>query len=211
MTKLSTILKQLIAEERLNISELARQTGILQPVMHRMVTGETDNPKIATLLPIAKRFNITVEELMGTLPLMRDRNAVPQSVWKTLPWLSWEALVQWLRSPQELACEKFIETNAVVGKNAYALSVKDSTMMPRFPQGALLIVDADLQPENGDFAIIQVDEKQQPTFKQVFFDSGDTYLKPLNPDFKIVQLDAQKPYKFLGVVVESRLALKELH
>ena len=172
MTKLSTILKQLMSEDDINTSALARKTNILQPVMHRLVTGDTDNPRIDTLLPIAKYFGITVDQLMGKFPLPAERSASSS-------------------------------------ENSYTVTVKDSTMLPQFTEGTLLIVDPDLMPENGDFAIIELSSSDEPTFKQVFFDGADIYLKPLNPDFKTIHLAKNSMHRFLGVVVESRTNLKK--
>ena len=172
MTKLSSILRQLMGEDKINTSALARKTGILQPVMHRMVTGDTDNPCINTLLPIAEYFGITVDQLVGKFPLPTERMAA-------------------------------------LSEETYTVTVKDSTMSPKFPEGTLLIVDPAVTPENGDFAMIELEPESDAMFKQVFFDSADIYLKPLNPDFKTIHLTKNSTYRFLGVVVESRTTLKK--
>ncbi len=205
MTKLSLVLKKLIPEHRLNTSELARLTGVLQPVLHRMVTGETDNPKIATLLPIAKHFNITVDQLMGEAPLDIASESLKLQNWHQIPLLDWPTVSQW----PNVTASHTVETNALISANAYALTVKDSTMSPRFPVGTLLIIDADLTPANQDFAVIELEPKEEPTFRQVFFDRNDIYLKPSNPDFKTIHLEKTSSYRFLGVVVESKTALKQ--
>lgn len=70
--KLATILKELLQKNKISESELARKTGVCQPVIHRMASGETDNPKIKTLLPIARYFDISIDELIGDKPLIRD-------------------------------------------------------------------------------------------------------------------------------------------
>lgn len=73
MSKLAQILKLLMAEQGLSESELARRTGIGQPVVHRMASGETDNPKVATLSPVANYFALSISQLIGDEALPSDR------------------------------------------------------------------------------------------------------------------------------------------
>lgn len=63
---LSTILSQLMSEKGLNSAQLARKTGIGQPVIYRIMTGVTDNPQILTLKPLADFFGISIDQLIGT-------------------------------------------------------------------------------------------------------------------------------------------------
>ena len=50
-------------------AELARKTGIAQPVISRLMTGITSNPQILTIKPIADFFDVTLEQLLGISPL----------------------------------------------------------------------------------------------------------------------------------------------
>ena len=81
------------------------------------------------------------------------------------------------------------------------------TMEPRFPEGTVLIIDPDLKPNSLDFAIVHVEGHPLPNFKQVLIDGEQTILKPLNADFKTLLLD--KPHRFLGVMVQSRMDFKK--
>lgn len=65
MSKLSTNLKELIQKHGITVSELARQSKLHQPVVHRLTHGKTINPRIDTLVPIADYFDITLDELVG--------------------------------------------------------------------------------------------------------------------------------------------------
>lgn len=207
MKKLHHILKALMAEVRINESELARRTGVGQPVIHRIASGETDNPKVGTLSPIANFFTISISQLIGDEPLPANR--IPGTFnpgvqgWKQLPLLTWTQVLEWPHIPEQTKPTPTISIDHDVNEHAYALIVKDTTMEPRFPEGTTLIVDPGLQPQNRDFAIVYVDGQKLPSFKQVLIDGESTYLKPLNPDFKTVLLD--KNYKFLGVVVQTRM------
>lgn len=206
MSNLSTTLKQLMQEEQLKTTELARATDILQPVLHKVVTGQTDNPRINTLIPLAAYFNISMEQLLGLepLPTNRKQRAQLNKNWHSIPLLTdWQ---QATSSIEEDAHEKIL-VKSNISKRAYALTVKDSTMLPRFTEGSLLIIEPEATPQNGQFVIVQLTDNDYPVFKQLFFDGSDVYLKPLNPDFKTLYLDKETDYHILGVVAESRETL----
>lgn len=211
MKKLSSNLKGLMAELHITESELARRTGVGQPVVHRIASGETDNPKVGTLSPIANFFALSISQLIGDEPLPQNRlpgtyNPGAQG-WCQVPLLDWEQVSEWpsVNNPSNKPTRS-ISVDLNLGENAYALTVKDTTMEPRFPENTIIIVDPTLQPSDRDYAVVRVDGQKLPTFKQILIDGDSTYLKPLNPDFKALLLD--KGYKFLGVVVQARVDFK---
>lgn len=211
MKNLSTNLKALMAELHITESELARRTNVGQPVVHRIASGETDNPKVGTLSPIANFFAISISQLIGDEPLPANRlpgtyNPGTQG-WCQIPLLEWEHVTEWpTGSSANGKPTRSVSIDLNLGANAYALTVKDTTMEPRFPEGTTIIVDPTVQPTDRDYAVVQVEGSKLPTFKQILIDGGSIYLKPLNPDFKTVHVD--KGYKFLGVVVQARMDFK---
>ena len=206
MTNLSTNLKYLMQEAKLKTTELARATGILQPVLHKVVAGNTDNPRVCTLVPIAKYFNITLEQLLGLQPLPQDRRQTTDLAdhWHPVPLLNNWTLCQEPLTDTERTNAHMVLVEGMVDTDAFALTVKDSTMLPLFTEGCLLIVSPNQAVKNGQFVIVQLADENEPLFKQILFDGSDVYLKPLNPDFKTIYLGKDASYKVLGVVVESR-------
>jgi len=69
MKNLSEILSHLMSEANIKSAELARKTGIGQPVIYRLMTGVTENPQILTLKPIADYFGKSIDQLLGLAPL----------------------------------------------------------------------------------------------------------------------------------------------
>lgn len=210
MKNLSINLKALMAELHITESELARRTGIGQPVVHRIASGETDNPKVGTLSPIANFFALSISQLIGDEPLPQNRlpgtyNPGTQG-WTQIPLLEWEQALEWPNLAGVNKPTRSISADLNLSSKAFALKVKDTTMEPRFPEGTIILIDPEMQPTNRDFAVVYVDGHKIPTFKQILIDGNSTYLKPLNPDFKSIHLD--KNYKFLGVVVQARMDFK---
>src|SRR5215216_7490151 len=100
-TKLASTLKTLLGELNLSESELARQTGVGQPVIHRMASGETDNPKIDTLRPIAKFFDISLEQLIGDIPLEKKSIFHVEREWFNIPLITLMDVADWIASKEK--------------------------------------------------------------------------------------------------------------
>ncbi len=95
--------------------------------------------------------------------------------------------------------EDWVSTTAPVKDHTYALRVAGDSMEPEFPEGMILIVEPELDPQVGDFIIVRLDG--DVTFKQLVQDSGEWYLKPLNPRYPIRPLPVGAI--FCGVVREA--------
>src|SRR3990167_958328 len=73
MENLSNILSHLMSEKGIKSAELARKTGVGQPVVYRLMTGATENPQILTLKPIADFFGVSLDQLIGLSPLNNQK------------------------------------------------------------------------------------------------------------------------------------------
>lgn len=201
MNRLSDVLKKLLSRSNLTVSDLSRHTGIVQPVIYRIATGETDNPKLSSLLPIANYFNVNLSQLIGEEPLEEENShdALKNSV---IPLLSWTNAHHYKEIvPQQ---EKNIMVMGL-SEFAFALIMPDTSMEPMFQRGSLLIFDPMVKPEDRSFALVKLSISESAVFRQLLIDVNQQYLKPLNPDFnlfKMRQLDKQD--EIIASLVESR-------
>ena len=203
MSKLSTVLRTLMHEVGITVTELARQTNIGQPVIHRMASGETDNPKVGSLSPIAKFFN--VNQLIGDEPLDPARFQGSHNPyyrqWSRLPLLSWEQAAHWPERLMPAEIQSYISTELNVTEKAFAIHMEDTTMINRFPIGTIFVIEPKMEVQDKDFIALQVEGEDKIQFKQVLMDGPDVYLKPLNTDFETKKLT--KNYRALGVMVQA--------
>src|ERR1700722_10480864 len=98
-TTISQILKRLMFEKQIRTTELAREIGLKQPTLHRIVEGISTKPHLSSLKPLAEYFLVTVEQLRGSEPLpwsslqkSLSLNAEPVTA---VPMLDWEDLKKW--------------------------------------------------------------------------------------------------------------------
>ncbi len=48
-----------------NLSAAARRTGISYPVLHALVAGKNPNPKLETVVKLAKSYHVSLDWLVG--------------------------------------------------------------------------------------------------------------------------------------------------
>lgn len=211
MAELHSILRSLMSELTITATQLARETGIGQPVIHRISTGETKDPKVSSLSAIAKYFNVTISQLVGDEPINKERFTASHNPnfhwWAKVPLLDWEKAMYW--PDKKIAFsqkQSFVATEAPASEEAFALRMKDATMRPQFPENTLLIIEPELVAQDKDFVAVHLAGDSQLQVKQLLFDGDDKYLKPLNKEFQIKKIEG--PYKIYGVVIQ---ALTEFH
>lgn len=204
MSKLAAIIKSLMREKDISVTELARQTQISQPVLHRVVSGVTYNPQIETLIPIAYFFAITLDQLIGNSPLPSSTSLHSgMQQWAKVPLLALDQVVNWLDQRSTISPRTFVSTDSPVSENSYAIQLKDSTMSPRFAEGTLLIINPQYHAEDQDFIVVQTAGQKRASFKQVLRDGETYYLKALNPDFPPIKMTPSQ--RILGVMVQARI------
>lgn len=110
----------------------------------------------------------------------------------TVPLIAWSAITERPRKTKGSRApgvtEEQVAVTTQVGQNAYALRVKGDSMEPKFPEGAIIVVDPDVSAEHNKYVVAQTDDHRDPTFKQLIIDGGKRYLKPLNSRYPIEEL-----------------------
>jgi SOS-response transcriptional repressor LexA len=117
----------------------------------------------------------------------------------TVPLISWIQAGQWCDVIDNLhpGEGERIHTTYRVRKHTYALRVRGDSMEPKFPDGAILIVEPEENPASGSFVIVR-HNGGEATFKQLMVDGETRYLKPLNPRYPIMEMKPDAV--FCGVV-----------
>lgn len=201
--RLASNLQELMRTRKINPTALARETGIGQPVIYRIATGETDNPTLSTLHPIAKYFGISINQLIGDEPL--DQLHSPKKVTR-IPIIDMAQASEWHQSSDAISPTGYVVIDTEISSKGFAITLKDSTMEPNFPEGTILIIDPLLKAKNQDYVIAFHEAQSLATFKQLLLDGNDIYLKPLNPEFKTIK--ATETHVIMGTMIQARLDFK---
>lgn len=201
--RLASNLQELMRIRKINPTALARETGIGQPVIYRIATGETDNPTLSTLHPIAKYFGVSINQLIGDEPI--DQVHTSQRV-RRIPIIDMVQASEWHHSPEAISPSGYVMIDTDISDKGFAITLKDSTMEPNFPEGTILIIDPLLNAKNQDYVIAYHQTQSLATFKQLLLDGNDIYLKPLNPEFKTIK--ATETHVIMGTMIQARLDFK---
>lgn len=199
LKKLSTHLNELMARERLKSSEFGRRIGLPASTIKKIRNCETPNPTIATLLPIASYFSLTLSQLVGDedMPLYNAHGGLQK-----VPILSWKSVLQY--PDDEAKTLGTISLDPPESPSSYALIVEESHL-ENFPQGTILIVNPDIQPKHNDYVIIHKNGSPEVYLKQWIDNQNEIYLKTLITGCPFAPLTSE--HRVLGVVTEYRKRL----
>ena len=204
--KCRAVIRQLLARDNINVTELARRIHLPQPTIHRLLTGKTEDPKLSTLSLIANYFLISIDQLLGHTPLSPTADA--QSVTPLLvPLLTWQEAINYetsIAAPASSNSKKWILIDGKAGQSTFALSSKRS-MEPRFPTDSVFIVDPSIQHSNGDLIVIHYPNTSEATIRELVLDgpkqalisiTDNTHSETLTNDIKIIGVITQSRYYY---------------
>jgi SOS-response transcriptional repressor LexA len=84
--------------------------------------------------------------------------------------------------------EQRLNAAAPATSSTRALRITDDSMAPRFAQGAILIVETEAIPENGNFVIARLNGSEEQ-LGQFAVENGVACIKPLDPLRSIIRLE----------------------
>lgn len=205
--KLSDNLNSLMQEISISADELGRRIGLPASTIKKIRNRYSPNPTLTTLLPLAKFFSLTLDQLVGIEPLPQTRikgsyQANIETV-QHIPVLSWEESITWPKTSDKI--HKTVSTEYSYHKNAFALLVEEDGWENLAKETALL-VDPSLKAEHRDFIIVHKEGLKIPCLKQVLYDDDQMYLKPVVQGYNIAILTPD--HRILGIVVEYKKYLK---
>lgn len=207
---LSIRLRHLMQQHgNLSEAELARETKIPQPTIHRLLSGNTQDPRVSTLHDIAIYFNISLDYLLTKEPLLPQSGLTLRQPGnnRLLPIIDWLEVPTYLLDPAATLKSAshtvdWTSTELSVADNAYCLRSRPS-MEPRFPRGTLLIVDVKESVEDGDFVIVHYLDEEQVTLRSMLIDGNMKMLQSIFDTALVEPFTDNK--KILGIVVQSKL------
>lgn len=203
------IINRLMQEAGIKEAELARQTGLPQTTVNRLLLGATSDPRAHTLKPIADYFGVTIGQLCGFEPFPDNRphgltNVTHRNAWQFIPIIDWDEITSWVFKHKNITPfnhKHWIGTERVLSEQSFALKSL-AFMQPRFRKGSILIVDPKIDFRDGHFIVIALDSVN-PTVRKVMIDGATTLLQPFAQDK--VSIPLRHKHRIFGTIVESRI------
>lgn len=200
------ILKELMDRHGHNAYDLEKLSDVPQPTIYRILKGQHGEPRKSTLDKLAGVYGLQAGHLRNEIPMTEHASAASNTEPATgfrgrVPLISWVQAGDFSHANDQFPpgyADEFIETTVNVGRHTFALRVKGDSMEPNFPEGAILVVEPDMDFMPGDYVIAKNGDNEA-TFKQLMKDGADWYLKPLNHRYPIKPLGTSA---IIGVVRE---------
>ncbi|MGJ8524147.1 putative HTH-type transcriptional regulator [Carnimonas sp. R-84981] len=217
MTSIADRIREEMDRLSFSYAGLARETGIAQPTVYRIATGETKSPKQENVMRIASALRVSPEYLWtGRRSSREESNVVFAATHKepySYPLVTNVAAGMWRNEvvPYPPGAEdEWMNTDYKAKGKAFWLQVEgDSMTSPvglSIPEGMLILVDTDAQADSGSLVVAQLSRSSEATFKKLVIDGGNRFLKPLNPSYPVITLD-EDAY-IVGVVVEAKMKIR---
>lgn len=197
--------------------ELSRRSGVTQPTIHRIITGESKSPKRDNVERIAKALRVPAEWLwvggvrpdLVNEPLSNVELALQPTRSFSYPEISWVqagSAMEAVELSNVAACPRHT-SDVWAGDNGFWLRVVGASMTSSsgasFPEGFLILVAPDIEPRHGQYVVARMVDTNEATFKQLVRDAGELYLKPLNTSYSTRPID--DAWEVVGTVVDGKM------
>ncbi|MEN6540867.1 MAG: XRE family transcriptional regulator [Mizugakiibacter sp.] len=194
------ISKWLIAamERRDNMGqcELARLSGVPQPTIYKILTGETANPRLTTIQKLERALGSKVSgevlpgpDVFGRIPL--------------IPLSEICALLEGDTKIRILSSTEWRKTTAKVGMMTCAVIFNSDSMEPTIPRNAVVIIEPEEEPTNGRIVVACTQGYPDAIIRRLVIEGGQRYLKPDNDRYPILLADENT--RIIGVAVKVEL------
>lgn len=209
-------LKKRMEELDWSEGEVSRRSGVSQPTIHRIICGESREPRQSNVDRIAKamgvtsdylRYGDTVQEASGLhttqpteslrkIPIPTGR--VPLISWAQAATIEKNDIVSMLPSD----AEKWMDCPFPHSVDAYCLRIDGDNMMPEYRDGEIILVDPAVIAKHGDDVVVRT-PKNRATFKRLQRTTDGTYLLTLNPLYPTRVTLVPDDIHICGVVIGS--------
>ena len=206
-------LNWLIEKHKTNPNALEQATKVPQPTIHRILTGESADPRTKTLAPLAEYFGVTVEDLLSkNLQTGVDANVSLAPDFKgKIPIISFVQAGNWCLNPSAYELNEipeFISTTKSHGPRTFGARVQGMSMYNpghkiSFEPGDIIVCDPDKEYHNNDLVIAMLSDSSESTFKKLIIEDGQMYLCPLNPNWQPQVIPLTPTSIILGVVFQK--------
>lgn len=222
MESLGDRVASLMREKGWSEGELARRAGLKQPTVHRIIAGESKDPRHENVEKLAFTLGTTTEWLRKGEG-KRDRISKPNSargddsiepapnMSGSVPLLSWVQAGAWMEVSsviETLESAELYPAPPGCGPNTFALRVRGESMIEKYQPGAIIYVDPDIESRSGDDVIVQCEQHggAEATFKRLVVEPGERMmLKALNSAWRDQYMDFTPDCRIVGVVIAQMI------
>ena len=199
--KIGEIIEKLLEDKKWSQEKLSSESGLSKHYLNEIIRGKRKRPSFEVVEKIAIALGVPVSRFVfsdNLSTINQDHSEVP--------------LISWIKAgevhePSDIYQPGFADewvVSNVKNRNAFALRVMGDSMFPEFLNGDIIIVNPDVEPATGDYAVVKIND--EVTFKQIHFYMNKIVLKPINEHgHNIIEIKRNDGFniQIIGKVVEQ--------
>jgi SOS-response transcriptional repressor LexA len=154
---------------------------------------------------LADFFDVSLDQLVGKQPLTVSF-ANKNTLIPILPWDKAPKAKEFINDMQMESWQNW--TTALktdLNQHWYGLKMMQRTFKGAFAEKTILIVDADLEPSDGDYVIVYNKENHSVTLRQMVDNGVNVKLKSPNDDNECILI--KKTETICGVVIQANVPI----
>lgn len=191
-------LAALIAHANITQNDLARSAKVNQPTIHRILTGESREPRRSNVEKLAAFFGVSTDQLYGIAPLPENLGLITTAP-KAGPVILKNKI-------QVIGQAQFVDKDAIWSriehtlagghlswstpdKDAYALRCTGDMMQPRIRAGEYLVIEPSTAYSAGDEVLIRSKDDRVMVKQYLYERDGDIALYSINENSPPIRLN----------------------
>ena len=206
---ISQILTMLMKQHDLDDRSLSKATGVAHTNIARLRLNPNANPTTATVIPLAKFFNISVGQLCGCEELCLNQQVYNSSPYNNIrshliPVIEWSNIDNYLdnNSNEKYITSQFTAPAHGVSNNSFCLKVDDKADELIMRKSSLVIIDPEKQYKHANIVLAKILDNLH--FIKIHIKDNRLFFKTLNAAPNEVQEFNQYIHKIIGVIVEVK-------
>lgn len=201
MEKINEILKEYRKCSGISLDELQKKTGVPKSTLSRYENNPNQKIDIKTFSEIARVLKVPSDVIEN---IWIDENSVPKSGFAKLPVLGRVCAGNGIVAQENIIGQEFADIK-YNSDDYFYLSVRGNSMSPKIDSGDLVLVKKQSCVENGDVAVVIVDN-EDGMLKKIVYDEKSIKLlsfNPYYPEMCFEDFDMNR-VKIVGKVIESK-------
>lgn len=199
-------LRSLMQEIPISENELARKTGVRQPIINRILTGKNQNPQIDTLRRLSVFFSLNISQLIGEESMELANLGIFQrdtSSFSKVQLLELENVGETIGTKNKY--REYVYVDIPLSPEAFAVKLADLSMEPRFPPGTVVIFDRKIEIKDRSYIILLPFQEKKAIFRQLLIlEGGNKFAVSINPTYKDFRpIDCDKGDLILGTMIRA--------
>jgi repressor LexA len=189
-----------------SLQQTAQKAGL---GINSLYSWKQKQPSVERIQAVADVLHVSVDYLLGNTDIKQPiSNLVPASKEMVqIPILGEIACGDPITAEENIEGYETEPADQVPNGEVFYLRSRGDSMEPTIPNGALVLIVAQSDVEDGQIAAVQVDDDSRATLKRVHHRGNAIILMPDNPKHSPIILNEENPGRIIGRATKVKFDL----